>query len=81
MNIGSGIYYGIASPILGVVMLYFLIDAIRTKVVSRTLYLPDFPLKTKPIGYYFSISYMIALMILAILGTINFTFKIPLSIF
>jgi hypothetical protein len=65
-------------PIGFVFFAWLLVTSITAKRVPAALYFPEYPKSTKPTGYYLSLVYIFALMIVCALGTLDQTFGIAI---
>ena len=68
--------FGILLPLVFAIFLILIGISIVTRRVPPTLYLPEFPLATRPIGYFLSLIYMALLAAVTFLGSIEYTFGI-----
>ena len=66
-------YLRVLLPLACVALVVLLAVSLVKRKAPKTLYLPEFPLSTRPVGYFMSLIYMIVLIIVTLLGSIEYT--------
>ncbi len=68
----------VGTPLITLYFLYVIALSLIKKVVPRTIYLPEYPMRTKPLGYFISLLYLFLLFILTFTLSIYYDLHIKI---